>query len=63
MTRDDAPDDPGAINLDFDIVAEVESAALPEQVWEVLWDLDRYGVWNPECLEARWMAGAPVSDS
>ena len=27
--------------------AEVEIAAPPKRVWDVLIDLDRYGAWNP----------------
>lgn len=52
----DSRGDPGAIDIDIDIVIviEVETSASPEQVWQVLWDLDRYAEWNPECVEAHW---------
>lgn len=49
--------DPGAIDLDIGIDVVHESSASPEQIWSVLWDLDRYREWNPECVEARWVDG------
>lgn len=40
----------------------VEIAAPASLVWEILTDMDRYGEWNPYCIEARSTLemGAPV---
>ena len=67
MTTSDPPIDPAAIDpaeidLDIDIAVTVETPATPAAVWDVIWALDRYGEWNPECVEAAWSPGcsAPV---
>jgi hypothetical protein len=59
VTTDPVPDpDPDIdIDIDIDIVVEVASSAGPEQVWDVIWALERYGEWNVECVEARWLPG------
>ena len=58
MNSNQTADDPGALDIDLDIVVDVEMSATPADVWNVIWDLDRYGEWNPECIEAHWTEGA-----
>jgi uncharacterized protein YndB with AHSA1/START domain len=36
---------------------EVEVAATPRQVWDVLADVTRVGEWSHECHAATWLAG------
>ncbi len=69
MSHDDATREPDAIDttrdpgdididIDLDIVVDIDVSAPPCEVWNVIWDLDRYGEWNPECVEAQWTNGA-----
>ncbi len=45
-----------------EIKTELEIAAVPEKVWDVLVDFERYGEWNPFIVEIRatLRPGAPV---
>jgi uncharacterized protein YndB with AHSA1/START domain len=37
--------------------AEIDIAAPPERVWDLVTDLDRMGDWSPECYRCAWMDG------
>ncbi len=37
--------------------AEIDIAAPPERVWDLVTDLDRMGDWSPECYRCSWMDG------
>jgi uncharacterized protein YndB with AHSA1/START domain len=41
----------------FVIEAEVEVAATPEAVWQVVSDLERMGGFSPECVGIEWLDG------
>jgi hypothetical protein len=38
------------------LATQIDIEASPEQVWEVLADLDRYSTWNPFIVEAQGLA-------
>lgn len=37
--------------------AEIDIAAPPERVWDLVTDLDRMGDWSPECYRCAWLDG------
>ena len=37
--------------------AEIDIAAPPARVWDLVTDLDRMGDWSPECYRCAWMDG------
>jgi uncharacterized protein YndB with AHSA1/START domain len=37
--------------------AEIDIAAPPARVWDLITDLDRMGDWSPECYRCAWMDG------
>lgn len=41
-----------------DDVAEIDIAAPPEQVWDLVSDVTRMGEWSPECFRCSWVGGA-----
>lgn len=41
-----------------DDVAEIDIAAPPETVWDLVADVTRMGEWSPECYRCSWSGGA-----
>lgn len=41
-----------------DDVAEIDIAAPPEEVWDLVADVTRMGEWSPECFRCSWVGGA-----
>jgi uncharacterized protein YndB with AHSA1/START domain len=37
--------------------AEIDIAAAPEEVWDLLSDVTRMGEWSPECYRCTWLDG------
>lgn len=40
-----------------DDVAEIDIAAPPEEVWDLVADVTRMGEWSPECYRGQWLDG------
>lgn len=43
----------------FDLRADIQVSATPEDTYHVVSDLARSGEWSPECLGGEWVSGKP----